>query len=453
MVEKIRLGIIGGGLTGLTAGAYFKNRGYDITIFEKTSGHGGVWLHYANTTSKLQNPSHMYKFWRTVVWKTRYPDRKEILEQLQRMIDMEGLAPHIKYNTNIVQINPVESDGTITHIDLINESGIVYKFDYVLMAQGLHSEPQTPDFLTQYRELNQNKLNQNNKITIICPYELDKVSEKIKDSNVTIIGGGAFAIECMRECSKKSAKSIKMIIRRPVWFIPRGFISWILCILGFFREYVTSIVRRILMLYYRFKGCEHLIPNHNPYDDVACVSREIFDHIPDIVKMDPNDEIMIEETDVDARCVSLIDKKTNNTRIRIDTDILIMATGWKGVDFTLLPLKYRPDQWSGDVLYLFGYHPESGFKIHYCNYLTGIGTNGMPLLQLSTFDFFIRNPDQRPHKDEMIHWIRSYRSKFKSLKFMTSTYNILKFHIYVIMGSRDRFKRYVIFILQNRFLF
>jgi len=68
-------------LTGISSAAHLVDHGFDVVIYEGESSVGGVWAR-ENKTSQLQLNSFLYRFHPTVKWTKGFPQRDEIIGQI-----------------------------------------------------------------------------------------------------------------------------------------------------------------------------------------------------------------------------------------------------------------------------------------------------------------------------------------------------------------------------------
>lgn len=86
-VEK-RIVIIGAGISGLLAGKYTMEKGFNPIVFEAQSGIGGVWSKTIDST-KLQTPKHVCQF-SEFAWphsgRETFPDHNQVMEYISPML-------------------------------------------------------------------------------------------------------------------------------------------------------------------------------------------------------------------------------------------------------------------------------------------------------------------------------------------------------------------------------
>lgn len=100
-----RIAIIGAGLTGVSSAAHAVGHGFEVTIFEAGSREnlGGIWSR-VNNTSSLQIYSIMYRFFPSVNFRAKYPDRNRILEEITKIWKQYHLDDRTLFDTKAEKV-------------------------------------------------------------------------------------------------------------------------------------------------------------------------------------------------------------------------------------------------------------------------------------------------------------------------------------------------------------
>jgi cation diffusion facilitator CzcD-associated flavoprotein CzcO len=142
--RQLSVGVVGAGFGGVGLGIKLRQAGIEeFTIFERGDSVGGTWR--ANTYPGLacDVPSHLYSFSFALghEWSRRYAPQAEILRYLQDCADRFGLAPHLRFNTEVTGASFDAAEGRWT---LTTDGGEEHSFDVLVTACGQLSRPTTP---------------------------------------------------------------------------------------------------------------------------------------------------------------------------------------------------------------------------------------------------------------------------------------------------------------------
>ncbi|KAG9781077.1 FAD/NAD(P)-binding domain-containing protein, partial [Aureobasidium melanogenum] len=135
-LHRPRVAIVGAGLTGVSAAAHCVGHGFDVHIFEAGPRKhlGGIWAK-VNNTSGLQIHSVMYRFFPTVFWSKGYPNRKDIVDQVEKVWKTYNLQDKTSFNYKVESVKQ-DDKGRWTINDNTDE-----KFDGIIAAVGSCGDP------------------------------------------------------------------------------------------------------------------------------------------------------------------------------------------------------------------------------------------------------------------------------------------------------------------------
>jgi cation diffusion facilitator CzcD-associated flavoprotein CzcO len=135
-----------------------------------------------------------------------YPSHKKVLQYFESYARHFDLYPYIRFNSTVSSVVPIKNRRW--KVTLENEEE---EFDFVLVANGHHSEPRHPElpgnFTGEYLHSHAYKTN--------VPFTNKKV---------LVIGGGNSACDCAVECSRV-ADFVGISMRRPQYIIPKFFLG------------------------------------------------------------------------------------------------------------------------------------------------------------------------------------------------------------------------------------
>lgn len=138
--------VIGCGESGVLAGVRLKQAGIDFTIVEKNAGPGGTWWEnsYPGARVDVANHFYCYSFEPSNHWDHFFAEQPELRQYFQDVVDRHHLAPHIRFNTEVVSA-AWEND----HWNVIVRSAAgteTLQANAVITAVGQLNRPQIPDF-------------------------------------------------------------------------------------------------------------------------------------------------------------------------------------------------------------------------------------------------------------------------------------------------------------------
>lgn len=107
-MHQFQVAVIGAGFGGIGMAVALREAGIrDIVILERAPGIGGTWRHNTYPGSGCDVPSHLYSFSFAPHpgWSRRYASQPEILAYLEQVVDSYGLAPLLRCNTEVTDLD------------------------------------------------------------------------------------------------------------------------------------------------------------------------------------------------------------------------------------------------------------------------------------------------------------------------------------------------------------
>ncbi|CAF0739385.1 unnamed protein product [Adineta steineri] len=214
--------IIGAGVSGLAAGKVLLEDGFDITIFDRHKTLGGIWSpDWAYVHQHTQTIANLMEF--SNLHDTEAMDCapwENIHNYLKRYADKFHLIERIRFETKIILIdkNDLKNGNLpwIVKIETASSDHEILQFDLVVVATGLFSTPEEPNFRGQ------------NKFAGSIQHIIDiKKEDQLKNKRVIVIGGAKSAID-MATLAAMHANSCHMVFSHSYWILPhkilRGYI-------------------------------------------------------------------------------------------------------------------------------------------------------------------------------------------------------------------------------------
>jgi putative NAD(P)-binding protein len=187
------IAIVGAGLRGLASAAYLKSAGNRVRLFERAPVYGGVW-NRVHERAHTNTPYWGYTFHHTNIWSSYRPTQPEILANLHRMVDAEGLAPFISLSTAVESVLKTEQG----RWRINDETGD--EFDGLLVCPGFLGRQRRPDPETVARFEGE----------VLLPYWFSP--KQLTGRRVTVIGSGASAMDMFDLAHQSGCHSAAVVV-------------------------------------------------------------------------------------------------------------------------------------------------------------------------------------------------------------------------------------------------
>ncbi|WED43561.1 flavin-containing monooxygenase [Legionella cardiaca] len=198
-----RICIIGAGPCGLAAAKNLLQQGLNnFTVFEKSNKLGGNWVFdEKNNHSSVYETTHIISSKRLSEFEDfpmpgeypDYPSHKQILDYFESYASHFDIGRYIKFNTKVEQVSPKENNQW--QVIYRDENGIHDTiYDYVLVANGHHWDPVTPNYPGEFKG------------ELLHAHQYKKAAP-FKDKRVLVVGGGNSACDIAVEIARISAKT------------------------------------------------------------------------------------------------------------------------------------------------------------------------------------------------------------------------------------------------------
>ncbi|MEO1763316.1 MAG: NAD(P)-binding domain-containing protein [Cyanobacteria bacterium J06629_18] len=242
--------VIGAGVSGLVAAKTFLEDGFDVTVFEKKPGLGGVWeesMVYPDV--KTQNSRHTYCFTDYPMPEDypEWPNGEQVRRYLQSYADNFGVSERIYFQTevsNISRRNSVWIVSTKTN-DGHEIKSEQHEFDFVLVCNGLLHNPKIPSFPGKEEFVKAGG-------KVLHSSECNSPA-LIEDKKVVVVGFGKSACD-IATFAANTAEDSTLLFRRAFWKVPKFFFNKI-----HFEDILLTRFSEIWLPYRKQKGVEKLL--------------------------------------------------------------------------------------------------------------------------------------------------------------------------------------------------
>nr|WP_308170529.1 NAD(P)/FAD-dependent oxidoreductase [[Mycobacterium] fortunisiensis] len=207
--SKLSVGIIGAGPGGLALGIFLRKAGFDdFTIFDREDGVGGTWRinTYPGLACDVKSHLYSYSFDLNPDWSRMWAGQPEILEYFERCAERYRLGPHLRLNT---EITAARWDGDTNSWVLTTAAGAQHRFDIVVSAIGLFTQPLQPELVAEEPFTG----------TLMHTANWDH-DVALDGAKVAVLGTGSTASQVVPELAKVAEK-VYSVQRSATWVLPK----------------------------------------------------------------------------------------------------------------------------------------------------------------------------------------------------------------------------------------
>lgn len=246
--------VIGAGVSGLVSAKVFLQEGYEVTVFEKQQGLGGVWEKSRSYPGlSIQNPRDTYAFSDYPMPSSypEWPSGEQVCAYLDSYAKHFGVMEKIKFGAEVVKVERgvKNNGGWVVRVRCNNSSqqaGIEERyFDFVIVCNGAFGISNIPTFpgIDKFissggKVLHSNDFND---------------GSLIADKRVVVVGFGKSATD-IAAFAASTAKECTLIFRQALWKMPKFFLGLINVKYVFLTRFAES-----WMPYYKLIGWEKFL--------------------------------------------------------------------------------------------------------------------------------------------------------------------------------------------------
>jgi len=208
---RMKVIVVGAGMSGLLTGIRLKQAGIDFTILEKNADAGGTWFENIYPGCRVDNPNHMYSysFEPNHDFPQFYSTQPVLLDYFRRVTDRHQLREHIRFETTVEEA-------------VFDEARAIWRVE-VSTRDGRREYLEAPVLVTAVGQLNRPRYPDIEGLeTFEGPsfhsarwrHDVDLTGKR-----VAVIGTGASAFQFVPEIAPKVAH-LDVFQRTPPWCIP-----------------------------------------------------------------------------------------------------------------------------------------------------------------------------------------------------------------------------------------
>ena len=215
--RRLKVVVIGAGMSGLLAGIRLKQAGIDFTIVEKNADVGGTWFENVYPGCRVDNPNHMYSysFEPNHDFPQFYSTQPVLLDYFRRTADKHGLRSHICFETEVTEA-VFDEARALWRVEVKGKDGgrETLEANALITAVGQLNPPRLPDIPGVD--------------TFAGPAFHSARWRKDVDlagKRIAVIGTGASAYQFVPEIAPKAAH-LEVFQRTPPWPLPGPTYHW-----------------------------------------------------------------------------------------------------------------------------------------------------------------------------------------------------------------------------------
>ena len=216
MVERKKVAVIGGGVSGLAAAKAFKERGHEVHAFERSHDLGGVWeLSRSYPGVQTQSPKDLYHY-TDLPMPADYPEwpkGPQVHAYLHAYADKHGLKEAYSLDTAVASMTRRADGAPGWTLELQSPAGTRSEdFDFVAVCTGQFSDKNVITHPGQEAFEAQGG-------TVMHSSDYTDPA-LIRGKRVVVLGGSKSATDIAVNAAQNGAKSVTLVYRENVWRVP-----------------------------------------------------------------------------------------------------------------------------------------------------------------------------------------------------------------------------------------
>jgi dimethylaniline monooxygenase (N-oxide forming) len=253
MVKKV--GIVGAGFAGLSTAKVLKSFGFEVTVFEKEPDVGGVWAasrRYPGLTTQNPRTTYALSDFPMPADYPEWPSGEQVQTYLKNYCEHFGLVSSVLLATKVDSATLDEKNGLWTvqasHSSDGSAATVVFQFDYLVVCNGIFSEPSVPQFAGAPDFVAAGGR--------ICHTSQFNDASDASGKHVLVVGYGKSSCDVANAIAPLAATTT-VLARTLIWKIPKKFMN----VLNF-KFLLLTRMGEALFKYIELKGFEKFL--HGP---------------------------------------------------------------------------------------------------------------------------------------------------------------------------------------------
>lgn len=338
--------VIGAGSSGIAAGRWLKAHGIPFDLIEREDDVGGNW-YYGKPNSSVYKSTHLissktmtqYLDYPMPEDYPDYPSHEQVCAYLRDYARHFGVYDHIKFNTAVENIEPVEPGKADTAWDVTFDDGETRRYTGVVIANGHNWDPKFPTYPGEFNG------------TVLHSAEY-KTPDVLRDKRVLVVGAGNSGCDIVVEAAQNAEHAFHST-RRGYYYVPKyafgkpaDTINEIPLKLGlpvWMRRFINGLILRVLVGDLRQYGLRK--PDHKLLETHPIINQHLTYYM--------GHGMITPKGDIAELCGDSVKFEDGSLE---QIDVLVYATGFK-ISFPFIDNQHL--NWNGKhpELYMNAYHP------------------------------------------------------------------------------------------------
>ncbi len=213
--------VIGAGISGLVTAKTFIEEGYEVTVFEKQKGLGGVWetsRAYPGLNTQNTGDTYCFSDYPMPASYPEWPTGEQMQNYLESYAQHFGVTERIRFQAEVTNVSrrTGEQLGWVVTVRINEVEEQNHEFDFVLVCNGTFSIPKVPSLpgrdeftASGGKVLHSTEFND---------------SSQIEGKRVVVVGFGKSATDIATFAALK-AQECTLIFRQALWKMPKFFLG------------------------------------------------------------------------------------------------------------------------------------------------------------------------------------------------------------------------------------